>query len=195
MLGTGTRIVATEKLHTQGNMVSTENALDVAIDGAGYFQVLRADSTIGYTRDGSFKISSEGALVTANGYRLQPEITIPSDAQSITIGADGTVSVMQYGQTAPTTIGNIQIATFVNPAGLQAAGENMYLENGASGAPQILTPTQTGAGKLVQGALEASNVNVVEEMVNMIETQRAYEVNSKAISAADQMLKFVNQNL
>jgi len=194
-LGTGTRIVATEKLHTQGNMVSTENALDVAIDGAGYFQVLRADSTIGYTRDGSFKISSECALVTAIGYRLQPEITIPSDAQSITIGADGTVSVMQYGQTAPTTIGNIQIATFVNPAGLQAAGENMYLENGASGAPQLLTPTQTGAGKLVQGALEASNVNVVEEMVNMIETQRAYEVNSKAISAADQMLKFVNQNL
>ena len=195
MLGTGTRIVATEKLHTQGNMVSTENALDVAIDGSGYFQVLRPDNTIGYTRDGSFKLSKDGQLVTANGYRLQPEITIPTDAQTITIGADGTVSVQRFGTSVPSTIGNIQLATFVNPAGLQAAGENMYLENGASGAPQLMTPTQAGAGKLVQGTLEASNVNVVEEMVNMIETQRAYEVNSKAISAADQMLKFVNQNL
>jgi len=195
MLGTGTRIVSTEKLHTQGNMVSTENALDIAIDGPGYFQVLRPDNTIGYSRDGSFKLSEEGLLVTANGYRLQPEITIPSDAQTITIGADGTVSVQRFGTSVPSTIGNIQLATFVNPAGLQAAGENMYLENGASGAPQLLPPTQSGAGKLVQGTLEASNVNVVEEMVNMIETQRAYEVNSKAISAADQMLKFVNQNL
>jgi len=195
MIGTGTRIVSTEKLHTQGNLVTTENALDVAIDGAGYFQVLRPDNTIGYSRDGSFKLSSQGKLVTANGYLLQPEITIPADAQSITIGADGTISVMQYGQNAASTIGNVQIATFVNPAGLQAVGENMYLESGASGAAQLMTPTQTGAGRLVQGALEASNVNVVEEMVNMIETQRAYEVNSKAISSADQMLKFVNQNL
>jgi len=195
MIGTGTRIVSTEKLHTQGNMVTTENALDVAIDGKGFFQVMRPDNTLGYTRDGSFKLSSQGQLVSANGYLLQPEISVPADAQSITIGADGSVSVMQYGQIVPTTIGNVQIATFVNPAGLQAAGENMYLETGASGAAQLMTPTQTGAGRLVQGALEASNVNVVEEMVNMIETQRAYEVNSKAISAADQMLKFVNQNL
>jgi len=195
MLGTGTRIVSTEKMHTQGNMVQTENALDVAIDGSGYFQVLRPDASIGYTRDGSMKLSSEGLLVTANGYTLQPEITIPSDAQSITIGADGTVSVMQFGQTAPTIVGNLQLATFVNPAGLQATGENMYTETAASGAAQLLTPAQAGAGKLVQGTLEASNVNVVEEMVNMIETQRAYEVNSKAISSADQMLKFVNNNL
>lgn len=195
MLGTGTRIVATEKLHTQGNMVQTENALDIAIDGPGYFQILRPDATIGYTRDGSFKLSAEGNLVTSNGFQLQPSIAIPGDAQSITIGLDGTVSVMQFGQATPTVVGNVQLATFVNPAGLQATGENMYVETAASGAAQLLTPAQLGAGKLVQGALEASNVNVVEEMVNMIETQRAYEVNSKAISAADQMLKFVNNNL
>jgi flagellar basal-body rod protein FlgG len=195
MLGTGSRVVATEKLHTQGNMVQTQNALDIAIDGVGYFQILRPDSTIGYTRDGAFKLSANGELVNANGYLMQPAITIPSDAQSITIGADGTVTVMQFGQAAPVTVGNIQVATFANPAGLQAVGENMYVETGASGAVQLLTPSQNGAGRLTQGALEASNVNVVEEMVNMIETQRAYEVNSKAISAADQMLKFVNQNL
>ena len=195
LLGTGTRIVATEKLHTQGNMVSTENALDVAIDGQGYFQILRPDSTIGYSRDGSFKLSVDGNLVTANGYLLQPQITIPADAQSITIGADGTVSVMQFGQSQATAVGNLQVAMFVNPAGLQPVGENMFVETGSSGPAQLATPAQTGAGKLVQGALEASNVNVVEEMVNMIETQRAYEVNSKAISAADQMLKFVNNNL
>ncbi len=195
MLGTGTRIVATEKLHTQGNMVQTENALDVAIDGPGYFQILRPDATIGYTRDGSFKLSADGSLVTSNGFQLQPTVAIPADAQSITIGLDGTVSVMRFGQPQPTIVGNVQLATFVNPAGLQATGENMYIETAASGAAQLLTPAQLGAGKLVQGALEASNVNVVEEMVNMIETQRAYEVNSKAISAADQMLKFVNNNL
>jgi len=195
LLGTGTRIVATEKLHTQGNMVSTENALDIAIDGTGYFQILRPDATIGYSRDGAFKLSENGTLVTANGYRLQPQITITADAQSITIGADGTVSVMQFAQTQPTIVGNIQLATFVNPAGLQAVGENMFVETGASGTAQLSTPSQQGTGLLVQGALEASNVNVVEEMVNMIETQRAYEVNSKAISAADQMLKFVNNNL
>ncbi|NRP14416.1 flagellar basal-body rod protein FlgG [Marinobacterium sp. xm-a-152] len=195
MLGTGTRIVATEKLHTQGNMVQTENALDVAIDGPGYFQILRPDATIGYTRDGSFKLSANGELVTSNGFQLQPSVAIPADAQSITIGLDGTVSVMRFGQAQPSIVGNVQLATFVNPAGLQATGENMYVETAASGAAQLLTPAQLGAGKLVQGALEASNVNVVEEMVNMIETQRAYEVNSKAISAADQMLKFVNNNL
>ena len=195
LMGTGTRVVATEKLHTQGNMVSTENALDLSIDGAGYFQILRPDSSIGYSRDGAFKLSVDGNLVTSNGYLLQPQITIPADAQSITIGADGTVSVMQFGQTQPTSVGNIQVAMFVNPAGLQAVGENMFVETGSSGAAQLATPAQSGAGKLVQGALEASNVNVVEEMVNMIETQRAYEVNSKAISAADQMLKFVNNNL
>jgi flagellar basal-body rod protein FlgG len=176
-------------------MVQTENALDVAIDGPGYFQILRPDATIGYTRDGSFKLSADGSLVTSNGFQLQPTVAIPADAQSITIGLDGTVSVMRFGQPQPTIVGNVQLATFVNPAGLQATGENMYIETAASGAAQLLTPAQLGAGKLVQGALEASNVNVVEEMVNMIETQRAYEVNSKAISAADQMLKFVNNNL
>ena len=195
MLGTGTRIVATEKMHTQGNMVQTENSLDVAIDGPGYFQILRPDSTIGYTRDGSFKLSANGELVTSNGFKMQPTVSIPSDSQSITIGLDGTVSVMRFGQTKPSIVGNVQLATFVNPAGLQAVGENMYVETAASGGAQLLTPSQLGAGSLVQGSLESSNVNVVEEMVNMIETQRAYEVNSKAISAADQMLKFVNNNL
>jgi flagellar basal-body rod protein FlgG len=195
MLGTGTRIVATEKLHTQGNLVQTDNALDLAINGPGYFQVLRPDATIGYTRDGSFKMDADGLLVTSNGYVFQPEITIPADASTITVGVDGVVSVQRYGQAAPTIIGNIQIASFLNPAGLQAVGENMLIETASSGAPQLLTPTEAGAGSIVQGALEASNVNVVEEMVNMIETQRAYEVNSKAIAAADQMLKFVNNNL
>lgn len=195
MLGTGTRIVSTEKLHTQGNMVQTDNALDVAIDGVGFFQVMRPDQTIGYSRDGGFTMNAEGDLVTSSGYMIEPQITIPNDAQTISIGADGTVSVMRFNANAADIVGNIQLATFVNPAGLQAVGENMYLETGASGAPTLLQPTQAGAGKLVQGMLEASNVNVVEEMVNMIETQRAYEVNSKAISAADQMLKFVNNNL
>lgn len=195
MLGTGTRIVSTEKLHTQGNMVQTENALDLAIDGPGYFQIMRPDQTIGYTRDGGFTMTAEGILATSSGYSLEPQISIPNDAHTISIGADGTVSVMRFNANTPDIVGNIQLATFVNPAGLQAVGENMFLETGSSGAATLLQPTQAGAGKLVQGALEASNVNVVEEMVNMIETQRAYEVNSKAISAADQMLKFVNNNL
>jgi flagellar basal-body rod protein FlgG len=140
-------------------------------------------------------MSSEGKLVTANGMLLQPEITIPSDANSITIGADGTISVTQYGQSQASVIGNIQVAMFMNPAGLQPLGQNLYAETGSSGTAQLMTPSESGAGQLMQGSLEASNVNVVEEMVNMIEAQRAYEVNSKSIAAADQMLKFVNNNL
>jgi len=195
LVGTGTRVVATEKIHSQGNMIQTDNALDVAINGDGFLQTLRADGSIGYTRDGSFKLNNIGQLVTANGNLLQPTITIPNNSRSITIGKDGTVSVQTAGQPAAQIVGNIQIASFINPAGLQAMGGNNYKETSASGAAQVMTPTQNGAGSLVQGSLEASNVNVVESMVNMIETQRAYEVNSKAIAAADGMLRFINNNL
>lgn len=194
-LGTGVRVVATEKLHTQGNIVQTGNALDVAIEGRGFLPVLLPDGTVGYTRDGSFKLDAQGQLVTANGYVVQPGITIPSGAQSITIGADGTVSVLTAGATAPTQVGSLQLADFVNPAGLQPIGKNLYLETAASGSPQLGTPGTNGLGTLVQGALESSNVNVVEELVNMIETQRAYEMSSKAIQVADQMLAYVTNRL
>jgi flagellar basal-body rod protein FlgG len=194
-LGTGVRVVATEKLHTQGNLVQTGNALDVAIEGRGFIQVLLPDGTIGYTRDGSFKLDAQGQLVSANGYVVQPGITIPANAQSITIGADGTVSVLTSGATAPTQVGSLQLADFVNPAGLQPIGKNLFLETAASGSPQVGTPGTSGLGTLVQGSLESSNVNVVEELVNMIETQRAYEMNSKAIQVADQMLAYVNNRL
>jgi flagellar basal-body rod protein FlgG len=194
-LGTGVRTVATEKLHTQGNVSQTGNSLDVAIDGRGFLQIQMPDGTIGYTRDGSFRLDANGQIVNANGYVLSPGITVPSGALSITIGADGTVSVLTPGATAPTQVGTIQLADFVNPTGLQSIGKNLYLETVASGSPQVGTPTQTGLGGLVQGSLESSNVNVVEELVNMIETQRAYEMNSKAIQAADQMLAYVNNQL
>ena len=195
MLGTGTRVVSTEKIHAQGNLITTNNALDIAVSGEGFFQILQSDGTIAYTRDGSFKLSPTGQVVTANGALLQPALQIPQNAQSVTIGQDGTVSVKVAGTVDQTTIGTLQLARFVNPAGLESMGQNLYRANAASGAVQQFRPGLNGTGLLVQGALEASNVNVVEEMVNMIETQRAYEVNSKAISAADQMLKFLNQNL
>jgi len=194
MLGTGVRVVATEKLHAQGNMVNSQNPLDVAIAGEGHFQIAQADGTIAYTRDGNFKVSATGQLVTSAGAPLQPAITIPSTASTVTIGRDGTVSV-ELTTGGQQVLGQIQIARFLNPAGLQAAGQNLLKETPASGAPQILQPGANGAGTLMQGTLEASNVNVVEEMVNMIETQRAYEINSKAISAVDGMLKYINQNM
>ena len=194
MLGTGTRIVATEKLHSQGSLINTENALDLAIQGEGFFQILQPDGTLAYTRDGSFKLSNIGEVVTSTGARLQPPLTIPQNVSSLTIGADGTVSASLFGGGAQ-QLGNFQTTRFLNPAGLEPLGRNLFRETSASGPPQVLTPGQNGAGQLVQGALEASNVNVVEEMVNMIETQRAYEVNSKAISSADGMLRFLNQNL
>ncbi len=195
MTGTGVRTVATEKMHSQGNLVQTDNALDVAVQGRGFFQVLRPDGTLAYTRDGTFQLDAQGQLVTSNGYQIQPAINIPQSAQSITIGKDGTVSVQEPGSNAPTQVGNLQLADFINPTGLQPMGENLFLETAASGAPQLGTPGVTGFGSLIQGSLESSNVNVVEEMVNMIETQRAYEVNSKAISTSDQMLQYVNQQL
>ncbi|MCW8917930.1 MAG: flagellar basal-body rod protein FlgG [Gammaproteobacteria bacterium] len=193
--GTGVRTVATEKIHTQGNIVQTDNALDVSIEGRGYFQILRPDGSLGYSRDGTFQLDSQGQMVTANGDLLQPAITIPNSAQSITIGADGVVSVLEPGNVAPTQVGNIQLADFVNPSGLQAVGQNLFMETASSGAPQQGTPGIGGLGAVHQGSLETSNVNVVEEMVNMIETQRAYEINSKAISTADQMLQYINNNM
>ena len=195
MLGTGVRVVATEKIHAQGNMVMTQNALDVAISGDGFFQILQPDGTMAYTRDGSFKLSATGQLITSNGSLLQPTIQIPATAQSITIGSDGTVSAAVVGSTAQQVLGNVTVARFINPAGLESIGQNLLRANAASGAVQQLKPGVNGAGLLVQGGVEASNVNVVEEMVNMIETQRAYEVNSKAIASADEMLKFINNNL
>jgi flagellar basal-body rod protein FlgG len=194
MLGTGVRIVATEKLHAQGNMVNTQNPLDLAIAGEGFFQIAQADGTIAYSRDGNFKLSSTGQIVTSSGALLQPAITIPNTASTVTFGRDGTVSV-ELAAGGSQVLGQIQLAKFVNPSGLQSVGQNLMKETPASGAPQVLQPGNTGAGSLMQGTLEASNVNVVEEMVNMIETQRAYEINSKAISAVDGMLKFMNNNL
>ena len=194
MLGTGVRIVATEKLHTQGNMVTTQSPLDLAISGDGYFQIAKGDGSLAYTRDGGFKISATGQLVTSSGALLQPAITIPNTASSVTIGRDGTVSI-ELTTGGAQVLGQIQIARFVNPSGLQSLGQNLMKDTPASGAPQVLAPGVGGAGSLMQGSLEASNVNVVEEMVNMIETQRAYEINSKAISAVDGMLRFLNNNM
>ena len=195
MLGTGVRVVATEKLNSQGNMINSQNPLDLAIAGDGHFQITQADGTVGYTRDGNFKVSATGQLVTSNGAPLQPAITIPPNAASVTVGRDGTVSVELQGGAGQQVLGQVLIARFLNPAGLQAAGQNIMLQTPASGVPQVVPPGTAGAGTLMQGTLEASNVNVVEEMVNMIETQRAYEINSKAISAVDGMLKYINQNM
>ena len=194
-LGAGVRIVSTAKVFTQGNLTQTGNALDLAINGRGFFQVLLPDGTTAYTRAGAFQVNADGQVVTANGYLLQPEITIPPNAQSITVGSDGTVSVQIAGQTAATTAGSLQIADFINPAGLQAIGGNLFTESTASGTAQAGNPGATGLGVIAQYSLETSNVNVVEEMVEMIETQRAYEMNSKAIAATDQMLQYTNNNL
>lgn len=194
-IGTGVRTVATEKLFTQGNLVQTGNSLDMAVQGRGFFEILLPDGTLGYTRDGSFQLDSEGQIVNSSGYVLQPGITIPSNVQSITIGVDGTVSVSVAGEATPQQLGNIQLVDFINPTGLQARGENLFAETAASGAPQPGTPGLDGRGTIAQGSVETSNVNVVEELVNMIETQRAYEINSKAISATDDMLQYVNNNL
>jgi len=194
MLGTGVRVVATEKIHAQGNMMTTQNPLDLAIAGGGFFQIAQADGTLAYTRDGGFKLSNTGQLVTSSGAVLQPAITVPQNASALSVGRDGTVSVELTGG-GNQVIGQLQVARFINPSGLQSLGQNLMKETPASGAPQVLAPGQGGAGAIIQGSLEASNVNVVEEMVNMIETQRAYEINSKAISAVDGMLRFVNERM
>lgn len=192
-LGTGVRPVATEKIFTQGNLQQTGNALDIAINGKGFFQVLMPDGTTAYTRDGSFQVDNQGQVVTASGYQIQPAITIPANAITVTVAKDGTVSVLQPGSTNPTQVGSLQLAGFINPAGLQSQGENLYVESAASGSPTANTPGTNGVGVLNQGMIETSNVNVAEELVNMIQTQRAYEINSKAISTSDQMLQKLTQ--
>lgn len=192
-LGTGVRPVAAERVFTQGNLTQTSNDKDVAIQGLGFFQVLMPDGSNAYTRDGSFSVDANGQLVTANGFPIQPAITIPANAITLTIGRDGTVSATQSGASAPTQIGALQLATFVNPAGLEARGENLYVETAASGTPNTTTPGTNGSGLIAQGYIETSNVNVVEELVNMIQTQRAYEINSKAIQTSDQMLQRLSQ--
>ncbi|MGH8084393.1 MAG: flagellar basal-body rod protein FlgG [Lysobacter sp.] len=193
--GTGVRVAATAKQFQQGNLSQTGNALDIAINGRGFFEVLMPDGSPAYTRDGSFQINSQGEMVTNSGYPVQPGLQLPEGAQSVTIAADGTVSVQVAGQAEAVQVGALSLADFVNPAGLQAKGGNLYVETGASGPAQVGTPGMSGAGVLVQGALEGSNVNVVEELVSMIETQRAYETNAKVISKVDSMLGFLNQSL
>ena len=192
-IGTGVRPVASERIFTQGNLTQTGNQLDVAVSGQGFLQVALPDGTTAYTRDGSLHQDAQGQLVTSSGYPLSPAITIPANAQSVTIGNDGTVTVTQQGQAAATQVGTIQLANFINASGLEARGENLYLETAASGTPTTNTPGTNGIGTLKQGYVETSNVNVVEELVNMIQTQRAYEINSKAISTSDQMLQRLTQ--
>ncbi len=192
-LGTGVRPVATERSFSQGNLQQTDNNKDVAIQGDGFFQVLMPDGAIAYTRDGAFQIDNQGQLVTSSGYALQPAIVIPADATSITVGRDGTVSITQAGAANTIEIGAIQLTTFINPAGLMGKGENLYVETTASGNANNNAPGTNGAGTLAQGFVETSNVNVVEELVNMIQTQRAYEINSKSITTSDQMLQKLAQ--
>lgn len=192
-IGSGVRPVATERIHTQGSLEQTGNSKDVAIDGKGFFQVLMPDGNYAYTRDGSFQVNESGQLVTADGYPIQPAVLIPQDALSITIGKDGVVTVTQPGSNQSTQVGQLSLSTFVNPAGLQSIGDNLYLETSASGMRNESTPGLNGAGRLDQGYVETSNVNVVEEMVSMIQTQRAYEINSKAVQTSDEMLAKLSQ--
>ena len=192
-LGTGVRPVATSRLFTQGNLQQTSNSFDMAISGHGFFQLQMPDGTTGYTRDGSFHPDAQGQLVNANGIPLSPPISVPQGTRDITIANDGTVTVSIAGQDGVTQIGQIQLATFQNAAGLDPQGQNVFKETDASGAPTASTPGRNGAGMIQQGYLETSNVNVVEELVSMIQTQRAYEINSKAIQTSDQMLARISQ--
>ena len=192
-LGTGVRPVSTARIQTQGSLQQTSNDLDVAIDGAGFLQVLLPDGTTAYTRDGSLQRDNQGQLVTSSGYTVQPSITIPANATTVTIAKDGVVSVVLAGSAAATQVGSLQVATFINVGGLQSIGENLYLETASSGAPTPNTPGTNGSGVLYQGYVETSNVNVAEELVSMIQTQRAYEMNTKVVSTADQMLARLGQ--
>ena len=193
-IGTGVQVVSTEKEYGQGSLTQTGNPLDVAIQGQGFFQIQMPDGTLAYTRDGTFQTNAQGQLVDSSGYVVQPGITIPSGAQSVTIGTDGTVTVLLPGQSTPTQVGQLQLANFINPAGLQPIGQNLLVQSASSGSPQTGTPGVNGLGTVSQGELESSNVDVVEELVNMIQTQRAYEMNSKAISTVDQMLQYATEN-
>ena len=194
-IGTGVQVVSTEKEYGQGSLTQTGNPLDVAIQGQGFFQIQMPDGTLAYTRDGTFQTNAEGQLVDSSGYVVQPGITIPQSAQSVTIGTDGTVTVLLPGQSTPTQVGQLQLANFINPAGLQPIGQNLLVQSASSGSPQTGTPGVNGLGTVAQGELESSNVDVVEELVNMIQTQRAYEMNSKAISTVDSMLQYATENM
>ena len=195
MLGLGVRTVATGKIFTQGTLSQTDNSLDMGIQGRGFFQILMPDGSTAYTRDGTFSMNSQGQMVTSSGYTLDPAITIPAEMQSLTIGSDGTVTALTAGSTTPTQIGSVLLSDFINPQGLQPVGQNLYTETVSSGSPTQGTPGLNGLGTLVQGSVETSNVNAVEELVNMIETQRSYEMNSKAIKTEDEMLQFITQTL
>jgi flagellar basal-body rod protein FlgG len=191
-LGHGTRPSTVLKIFSQGNMENTQNELDLAIEGDGFFQITLPNGETAYTRDGAFKLDSDGRIVNSDGFTMEPEIAIPSDAMSISVGLDGTVSVLQAGESIPSEIGTIELARFINPAGLISMGKNLFIPSEASGNEVIGTPGEDGMGTLAQGFLEMSNVSVVDEMVNMITAQRAYESNSKAIQAADDMLQLAN---
>lgn len=195
-LGTGVKVVATQKIHTQGSFQTTDNQLDMAIQGDGFFQVLLPDGSSAYTRAGNFALDENGQIVTqGSGYVLQPGFTIPQTVTSLDVALDGTISAQEAGQATPTNIGSIQLADFVNPTGLQPIGENLFVETGSSGSPVLGTPGLDGLGGVRGGQLETSNVSTVEELVSMIETQRTYETNAKVLSAVDQMLQFINQTL
>lgn len=194
-MGTGVHLVATEKMFAQGGLQNTQNPLDVAIEGQGFLTVLMPDGTQAYTRDGSLKTDNTGQIVNSNGYPIQPAITVPAQTIGITIGTDGTVSATVAGNNTPSVIGNIQLTNFINNAGLQPIGQNLFIETAASGTPQIDNPGNSGLGTLLQGSLEASNVNVVEELVNMIQAQRSYEITAKSIQTVDSMLQYLTQTL
>ena len=194
-LGTGVELAGTSRIDTQGSFAATGNALDMAIDGAGFFQVQMPDGRIGYTRAGNFDRAADGTVVTSDGKPLIPQIQVPEDATGLSVGVDGTVSATVPGQSDAVELGRIELARFANPAGMQAIGDNMLVETAASGAPQVGAAGEEGRGSLRGGMLEGSNVNVVEELVDMIETQRAYEVNSKMIQATDEMMKNATQTL
>lgn len=196
MLGAGTKVVATQKSHTQGNVQTTDNSLDVMINGKGFFQVLMPDGTLSYTRNGQFSVNEEGTIVTSgNGYPVEPQIQVPEDAISLSISQEGEVTVKQPGNADNAVIGQLNLASFINPAGLEPVGQNLYKETAVSGAPLETVPGVDGIGTVRQGMLETSNVNVTEELVNLIEAQRGYEMNSKVISSVDQMLSYINQQL
>jgi len=196
MLGAGSKVVATQKAHTQGNLITTENSLDMSIQGRGYFEILQPDGSIAYSRNGQFTLDDQGQIVTPGaGFLLQPAVTIPEDAQQITISQDGEVSVTVRGQADPVVLGQLNLSDFLNPAGLEPVGQNLYVETAASGNPIQGIPGLEGIGSIAQGSLETSNVNVTEELVNLIESQRLYEMNSKVISSVDQMLSQVIQQL
>ncbi|WP_085316794.1 flagellar basal-body rod protein FlgG [Derxia lacustris] len=192
-IGTGVRSLATTRVHTQGNLNKTDNNLDLAVNGNGFFQIQLPDGTTGYSRDGSFHTDANGQIVNGEGFPVSPAITVPPNATSISIGSDGTVTVQQQGTVTPTQIGALQLASFINPAGLESKGGNLYSETASSGTPQTGTPGANGMGTINQGYVETSNVNVVEELVSMIQTQRAYEINSKSITTSDQMLQKLTQ--